>query len=250
MNRKLIIRFASLVLVLAFISVTLGFTHAEWKALVVNDIQVKYTEDYKFVSEKEIKEIVSRNFKTLLHASLDTVNIQKIEDKIEENAWVKKAEVYKGYALGDSVRAGGAIIIKIIQENPVLRVVDETGGFYLDALGKKLPVSLHHTQKVMVVSGSCPDSVLTKTILPFVNHINTDKFWQSLFMQVHVNHSGELVLVPRVGNHQIEFGYPENVDQKLRNLKLVYTKGFTKTDFDKYKTLNLKYNNQVVCTLK
>lgn len=250
MNRKLIIRFASLVLVFAFIGITLGFTHTERMALVVNDIQVKYKEDYRFVSEKEIKEIVSRNFKALRGALLDTVDIQQIEDKIEENAWVRKAEVYKGYNLGDSVRAGGAIIVKIVQETPVLRVVDENGGFYLNALGKKLPVSLHHTQKVMVVSGSCSDSILIHSILPFVNHINTDEFWQSLFMQVHVKRTGELVLVPRVGNHQIEFGYPENVELKLRNLKLVYTKGFAKTDFNKYKTVNLKYNNQVVCTLK
>lgn len=250
MNRKLIIRFASLVFVLAFISVTLGFTHAERKALVVNDIQVKYNDDYRFVSEKEIKQIVLNSFKSLHGSLLDTVNIQQIENKVEENAWVKKAEVYKGYALGDSVYLGGRIVIKIIQETPVLRVVDENGGFYLNNLGKKLPVSLYHTQKVMVVSGSVTDSVLISDVLPFVNRINANEFWKSLFMQVHVKIGGELVLIPRIGNHQIEFGYPDNVDQKLRNLKLVYTKGFTSSDFDKYKKVSLKYNNQVVCTLK
>jgi cell division protein FtsQ len=250
MKRRLIFRVAGLALIIIFIGVTLGFTHVERKGLVLNSISVSFKEPYQFITDKEVEAIVLRNFKRLRGSLLDSVNTHEIELKIEEIAWVYNAEVYKGYALADTMNAAGRLNIKIEQEVPVLRVVNDNGSYYVNEHGKKMPASLHHTSNVIVVTGKVTYDRLTKILLPFVEHLSADDFWRSLFLQIDVQSNGELVLVPRVGNHRIVFGTTDNIDQKLRNLKLVYTKGFNGEDWKKYKTVSLKYNNQVVCTLR
>lgn len=250
MKRRVIFRIAALALIIIFLGITLGFTHIERKGLVLKTINVSFKEPYQFITDKEVEAIVLRNFKRLRGALLDSVNTHEIELKIEENAWVHNAEVYKGYALSDTMNAAGRLNIRIEQEVPVLRVVNDNGGYYVNEHGKKMPVSLHHSSNVIVVTGSVTYDRLTKTLLPFVKHLHEDNFWRSLFLQINVEPNGELVLVPRVGNHRIVLGTTDNLEQKLRNLKLVYTKGFDGEDWKKYKTVNLKYNNQVVCTLR
>ena len=80
-------------------------------------------------------------------------------------------------------------------------------------------------------------------MLPFVNFINADPFWKALFQQVQVEPNGELILIPRIGDHQIDFGKAENIELKLRNLKLVYTEGFKGDAWSKYRTVSLKNKN-------
>jgi cell division protein FtsQ len=246
----MIYRIAGLALILVFIGVTLGFTTIERRGLALNAIHVTYSEPNQFVSESEIKQMVNRNFKWLKGAMLDTVNTQVIEYKIEEHPWVKNAEVFKGYSFNDSTGKGGRIIIKIEQEKPVLRVMTENGGYYMNQDGKTMPLSSTHTSNVIVITGNATQKMVDNELLPFIDYINSDKFWKALFQQIHIHQNGEFLLVPRVGDHRIEFGTTENMEKKLRNLKLVYTKGFNNGAWDKYRTVTLKYNNQVVCTLR
>jgi cell division protein FtsQ len=103
---------------------------------------------------------------------------------------------------------------------------------------------------VPVITGVADDSLLQNDLLDFVNTISNDEFLASLFQQIDVQSDGELVLVPRVGNHLILFGTIENMDNKFRNLRAVYKKGLNNGKWNRYKSITLKYENQVVCTLK
>lgn len=80
--------------------------------------------------------------------------------------------------------------------------------------------------------------------------VNKDQFWRAQIEQVFVQENGELLVVPQVGDYLIEFGTPEDYTLKLRNLKAVYQQGFKNLGWNKYKTISVKYRNQVVCTKK
>lgn len=102
---------------------------------------------------------------------------------------------------------------------------------------------------VVVVTGAV-DADLEKELVGFVHYINSDVFWKAQVQQIHVRKNGELLLIPRVGDHKIEFGKIENLEKKFRNLKAVYIKGFSKSGWEKYSIISLKFENQVICTLK
>lgn len=251
MKRKIIIKLAGLLVLIIFIAVTLSFTTIERKTIACSGINVSFDEDFQFVTGDEIqKEIISK-FKGLNGALLDTLNTYELEKVVEENPWVKNAEVFKGYAPSDSVRFKGAIKIHVEQETPVLRIMHGAQGYYMNTEGKHLPFSNSNTANVIVISGNTPDSLMNQKIIPFVEFVNEHEFWKALIQQIHIRNNGELILVPRAGNHKIEFGRADNIETKFRNLKAVYKDGFNRTaGWERYKTVSLKFDNQVVCTLR
>ena len=87
-------------------------------------------------------------------------------------------------------------------------------------------------------------------LIKFIKFISNDEFWKAQIQQIHIRTDHELVLVPRVGDQLIVFGKPEKIEMRFRNLKALYTEGFSTDGWNKYKTITLKYDNQVVCTLK
>jgi cell division protein FtsQ len=53
-------------------------------------------------------------------------------------------------------------------------------------------------------------------------------------------------LIPRVGKHSIVIGSPENLAEKMENLRIFYIKALKNLGWDKYSVINLKYKNQIV----
>jgi len=77
-----------------------------------------------------------------------------------------------------------------------------------------------------------------------------DDFWNAQIEQIYVNSNGDLELIPRVGRHSIILGNGKDLKEKFDRLFLFYTDGLNKAGWDKYKTINLKFKDQVVCTKK
>lgn len=250
MNKRLIIKLGTLLAIIVFIVVSLSFTTVERKTLHCSSISVVFSENYQYVTPAYVESVVKKKFASMNGALLDTLNTNTIEAEVEKIPWVRKAEIFKGYAMNDSVQYSGKIKIKITQESPVLRVVHGADGYYLNENGKKLPFSDTYTSNVVVVTGNTPDSLMVKQVLPFVRYIRNDDFWRSQVQQIHIKNNAELILIPRVGEHQIQFGRIEMIEKKFRNLKAVYEKGLPNAGWNKYKEISLKFDNQVVCTLR
>jgi cell division protein FtsQ len=68
--------------------------------------------------------------------------------------------------------------------------------------------------------------------------------------QIYLNEKGEYELIPRVGAHVVKFGSFENYREKFRNLKAFYKKGLNNVGWNQYLYINLKYDNQIICTKK
>jgi cell division protein FtsQ len=57
----------------------------------------------------------------------------------------------------------------------------------------------------------------------------------------------ELRFVPRSGNFVVDLGEPSGYDTKLSNLYRFYNKGLDNIGWDKYRSISLRYEGQVVC---
>lgn len=86
----------------------------------------------------------------------------------------------------------------------------------------------------------------------FVKWMENDDFWRSEIVQItaRTTESGaiDLELTPRSGNYTILFGRLDDAEQKLDKLLRFYRKGLGKAGWDRYRTINVKYAGQVVCT--
>jgi cell division protein FtsQ len=64
--------------------------------------------------------------------------------------------------------------------------------------------------------------------------------------QIELTETGNMEMVPVVGNHLIKLGTAENIDQKFRRLMIFYQQILSKTGFEKYKVIDVQYEGQVV----
>ena len=129
-----------------------------------------------------------------------------------------------------------------------------------------MPLSNKYTARLLVVSGALnepyakryafnynnlPDSLTEKTMLDDVytiaDYIDNSEFWKAQIEQIHVDKVSGFSLIPKVGNHKIVFGGTENLESKFEKLMIFYKKGLSKTGWNEYSSINLKYKNQVVC---
>lgn len=89
-------------------------------------------------------------------------------------------------------------------------------------------------------------------LITFVKFVEGDELLRAEIVQIVASSSVsgelELELVPRSGDHIIVFGRIEDVEQKFSKLIAFYRRGFGSLGWSEYKTINLKYKNQVVCT--
>ncbi len=88
-------------------------------------------------------------------------------------------------------------------------------------------------------------------LITFVNVVENDKFWSSEIVQIVASESTNgglrLELIPRSGDHTIIFGQPYDIKERLDNAKMFYREVLSKEGWDKFKSINVEYKNQVVC---
>lgn len=88
-------------------------------------------------------------------------------------------------------------------------------------------------------------------LLTFVETVEDDDFWRSEVVQIaaHTTPSGalEVELTPRSGRFTILFGRLEEVDRKLDKLMRFYRNGLSTLGWETYRSIDIRYRNQVVC---
>ena len=85
----------------------------------------------------------------------------------------------------------------------------------------------------------------------FVSEVGNDTFWSAEIVQfvADTTYTGDisLRLIPRSGNFVIEFGTLDDGSAKLAKLRKFYDKGLKHVGWDRYKTVDVKYDKQVIC---
>jgi len=178
---------------------------------------------------------------------------------LNNNSSIGYAEVYS--------TIDGVLKIELNQRNPILRVFTEYGdSYYIDENGWMMPLSDKFTSRVLVANGAIKTSFAMgyeinimdlkqedkrlKDLYLLSSFINSNSFLKAQIVQIYLKENGDLELIPRVGNQEILFGKAENIKEKFDKLMIFYKQGLSKTGWNGYKRINLKYNKQVVCTKK
>jgi cell division protein FtsQ len=206
-------------------------------------ITIKDSAKTQFVSSKDIKDRLIKEDIKLVGKRFKKINTEKIEKTLEENPFILNVECY--------TTSSGDLNIDVWQREPVFRVYGKSS-YYVDVQGKTFPISSDYVAYVPVVS--CPaelyKSYVTGPLKGFMIFIKNDPFWSAQIEQVDVQLNGDVILIPRVGDQEIEIGRLEDYPSKLAKLKEFYKKGLNKIGWGDYKRISIKFKNQVVCTRK
>lgn len=227
----------------------MSFIEIKKDELKCEDVRVIIPEVDSFIHRDDIDQMIAKNSGSLIGRRLNDIDIHNIEEALKANPYIEEAKVYADM--------NGVVNVKIRQREPVLRVLNFTNqDFYVDRNGLKMPVSDNFTAHVLVANGFILE--------PFANKIDTlrtplardlfktalfiegDTLWREQIEQLYVNQQSEIEMVPRVGNHKILLGGADLLEAKFLNLLAFYKKAIPVVGWDAYKTINIKYVNQVI----
>jgi len=226
---------------LAYIIFIFAFVNKKSDALLVTGIDINIIDSLNthFISDSEIRNLILKNHPDIIGKHTTRINKENLEQIINKIPSVKNTEVFT------SLR--GYLHLEIEQRKPVVRLL-KGKGFYIDEEGRRMPLSSNYTSRVLVVSGHIKDKTIETDLMPLVNFITKDEFWSSQINQIYVDSNDEYILIPRVGGQKIEMGKIDNFERKFDKLYALYKDGFSTVGWNKYKKINLKYENQIVCT--
>ena len=205
----------------------------------------------KLISEGDVRTAMLRTFDSdLKHYRLDEIDVTRVETLLEDDPFVKNAEVY--------VDQHNILRIKVEQREPVLRVLDNNGNnYYLDENGVKMPPSKNFAARALVATGNISPyqtdfitrrkSSTLKDLFKLAQALKSDEFLSGFIQQIHVTNGGEFVMTPLIGDQQIILGSVRRLDDKFRRLKIFYKEGMPSAGWRKYRSVNLKFNGQIVC---
>lgn len=202
------------------------------------------------LTKEDVQERLQKSFVIGLSGlPIGALDVKKIEAVLEDDPFVKAAEVF--------ITAKNKVHVEVQQRVPLLRIIDGEGEhYYLDKAGKKMPLSKHFTAKVLVANGNIPPHIpdflekpkhALRDLFELANRILKDDFMEPLVAQIYRDEKGSFTLVPIVGNQNIVFGPYENIEDKFFRLEQFYLKATPYTGWNRYKTINLTFKNQVVC---
>jgi len=249
-NWKLVFKCFSWVVCLAGLVALMSFIGIKKNDILCNDIKVLIPGADNFIEREEIDAILKQGQGSLMGRRLNDINFEKIERTIKSNPFIAFAKVYADM--------DGTVHIEIQQRQPVLRVVNANDqDFYIDMNGLKMPVSSNFTANVLVANGKIMeyfsgkvDTLITgvaKDLYKTALYVKQDTLWEAQIEQVFVNDKNDIELIPRVGNQRIILGTADSLDVKMRNLLAFYKQAMPKVGWETYKTINIKYTNQIVC---
>ena len=136
----------------------------------------------------------------------------------------------------------------MVPQRPVLHVISQNGDdYYLSSTGLTMPTASFNVN-LCVATGRISKQFASERLLEMALFIHDNLFWREQIEQIHVLSPERIVLYPRVGQHVIELGSIDGFQEKLDRLRIFYRKGLERVGWNKYSTISLAYDGQIVCT--
>lgn len=239
MKAKLTILKAFLgVAILAFLVSFSAQRHA-CKDLNAIKIKIDHESGTYFVNDSLVRLLIDGKDLKVSQIPLGNMDISQVEKALDKSSFIKKSEVFQDI--------NGEMLINITQETPFARINTGTDEYYLTKELTKIPLSNLYSAEVVLVGGKIEEEDFEglKELMMF---ITADKLLKKHIIAVKKQQPNSFILLVNKGDYVIEFGELKDFDKKFEKLRLFYNQYLGKVGMNYYKTINLKFNNQIVAT--
>lgn len=191
-----------------------------------------------FITRDEADRLLRKSGLYPVGRPMDRIDMLAIEKALRRNSFIDSVSCYKS--------PNGTVNVLIQQRLPLMRVIADNGEqYYLDDKGNQMNPQ-GYVADLAVATGNISRAYARKQLLQLGRFLHDDPFWDNQIEQINVLPGGRLQLVPRVGNHLIEFGTADSIPQKFRNLYAFYEKVLPQVGWNKYSELSVEHVSQIV----
>ncbi|WP_396186381.1 cell division protein FtsQ/DivIB [Flavobacterium sp.] len=192
-----------------------------------------------FVDQETVNKLLIENKKDAQSIGKDKLDLNKLEKALNAQEMIEKSDVF--------VSIDGVLKAVVKQKTPIARVFDGDDSFYIDYEGNTMPLSSNFTARVPLVSGDI-NKKNSEDLAELFRIIHNDAFLKKNIIGVQIMPNGSLKMSNRNFNYQIDFGGTVRMKAKFNNYKAFFQKAVLDSSLYKYKIIDLRFSQQVVCT--
>lgn len=231
-----------LVLMFGLVIFLFSFTSKRNEERKIKKIVVKFVDESSpFITEESVNKLLIENNSSVNNIQKVKLDLNQLERNLNKHDMIQDSEVF--------VSVDGVLKAVVKQKTPIARIVGNDASFYIDYEGNNMSLSDNFTARVPIISGINNNKNRAELTKVFC-YIHDDDFLQKNIIGVEVLPGGNLKMTNRNFDYEIDFGKTINVDKKFKNYKAFFQKAVQDSLINNYKTVNLKFTQQVVCTKK
>ncbi len=256
-SKKQIILYSAAALLLVTLVVMSNITRRNASVRHIQ-AEIDYCGSDTLISHTTLENWLIQQLPTLTGQQIKEVHTDTLLHVLQNNPYLASCHV--------STTVGGDINIQAVQRVPILHLFYGSREFYLDREGNYLPLGTEGMTNVVVGNGyfnvklPTPLDSLTLSqmqqsrnfrLLSLYNvalYLHDNPSVGILFDQIYMDENGDILLVPKVGNHIVTLGDDSDLDRKFYDLQAFYREGFGRVGWNSYKHLSVKYKDQIIGT--
>jgi cell division protein FtsQ len=192
-----------------------------------------------FVKQETVNKLLIENNEGVSSIQKVNLDLNKLEKNLNAQEMIEKSDVY--------VSIDGVLKAVVRQKTPIARIFDNEGSFYIDYEGNRMPLSTNFTARVPLVSGGINKNN-NEDLAQLLRIIHDDPFLKKNIIGIEIMPNGSLKMHNRNFDFQIDFGKLINMEHKFKNYKAFFQKAVLDSSLYKYKKIDLRFTEQVVCT--
>lgn len=242
MTKRSVIMCACTLVMLVYLAFALAGTGGMSGRAPVGDMRIHVSDSLHtgFITAED----VSRDF---LHGytrgmARNALSLRSIEADLNASDKIERANV--------ALLNDGSLAVDVQPMTPVARVFDKGGlhSYYINAEGKRIGAEARFHIDVPVVCGSFSDALPPARLLPLLRYIAADPQLDALVSTVVSEPDGDIILVPALRGHVINFGDTADMPDKFARLQRFYRTVPAVRGWHSYDTISVKWRGQVVAT--
>jgi len=151
------------------------------------NVEITINDEYKtyFLDKQDIQALLDSNSRDfILNTNYALLHTKKLEQRVKNNPYVESCQISK--------KLDGTLEVKVSLVKPTIRIMGTKESFYIDAEGRKIPLSKKYTLNAIVLSSDVINFDFKtnsddKKLLDLLNFVAHSPIWSSNIVQISKN---------------------------------------------------------------
>lgn len=211
------------------------------------EVHIRYGKTPVLVQEQTVKDSIFAAMPALLQQQVRSVDRSQVVEAAGRVPWLSE--------INASVSVSGKVVVRACQRRPIARLYYGDNEWYFDSEGVMMPAACDGNCNVLVAGGDFVEPFRTDSLnaqvlalVQLATFLDRESKYGDMIDQIFIERDGDIILVPKLGNHVVELGTLDDLNEKFAHLLAFYRKGMPRAGWDTYSRVSLKFKNQVVCT--
>lgn len=231
---------ACTVVMLVYLAFAMAGTNGMSGRAAVGDMRISVADSLHtgFITPDDVRRDFVRGYRK--GAPRSSVSLRSIEAGLNASDKIESANV--------AMLNDGTLAIDVLPMVPVARVFEKGGhkSYYINALGKRIGAEARFHIDVPVVCGTFTPERPASRLLPLLSYIAADPQLDALVSTVVSEPDGDIIIVPAMRGHVINFGDTADMPDKFARLQRFYRTVPAVRGWESYDTISVKWRGQVV----